>query len=177
MPAGHRRELEQRTRAARIPVRELGVVVVPDDLEQTLLDAVVEPRAPEDQLAQPVDERLAADQRDPLPVADEVAPELAAGLLDASLGGELDEICGLFLVQLVRLDQPELDRCPGDALLEVGAVEVEAVSEEFDDLVVAGAVVGVADGPRAAFHRARIPTVFRSLDWPPCACASPWSPS
>src|SRR6185312_16236380 len=71
VPARHGRELEQGARAARVAVGELGVVVVPDDLEQALLDAVVEPRAAEDQLAQPVHERLAAYQRDALPVADE----------------------------------------------------------------------------------------------------------
>ena len=79
-------------------------------------------------------------------MAHEVAAELAAGLVDAALGGELDQVGGLVVVELVRLDQPELDRGAGDALLEVAAVEVEPVAEELDDVVVAGAVVGVASG-------------------------------
>src|SRR3954470_15567267 len=103
VPRRHRSELEERPPAARIAVGELRAVLVPDDLEQAFLDAVVEPGAAEDQLAQPVDERLAVDERDPLPVADDVAAEQAARILDPPLGGELDEIGGLVLVQLVRL--------------------------------------------------------------------------
>src|SRR4029079_16915097 len=158
VPARYRCKLQQCARASWVAVRELRVLIVPDHLEQALLDPVVEPGASEDQLAQPVDERLAADQRDPLPVADEIPPELAARLLDAAVGGELDEVGGLVIVQLVGLDQAELDRSSGNALLEVRAVEAEPVSQELDDVVVARAVVGVADGPRAALHRGRIPT-------------------
>src|SRR5205823_2298581 len=103
VPARHGGELEERTAAARVAVGELGVRLVPDDLEQVLLDAVVEPGAAEDQFAQPVDERLALDERDALPVPDEVPPERAARLVDAPLGGELDEVGGLVVVELVRL--------------------------------------------------------------------------
>ena len=60
MPGRHGRELEQGPVAARVAVRELGFLVVPVHLEQPLLDAMVEPGAAEDELAQPVDERLAA---------------------------------------------------------------------------------------------------------------------
>ncbi len=119
MPGRHRRELEQRAAAARVAVGELGAVVVPDDLEQALLDAVVEPGAAEDELAQPVDERLALDEGDTLPVANEVAAERAAGLVDAALRRQLDEVGRLVVVQLVRLEQPELDGGGGDPLLEV----------------------------------------------------------
>ena len=45
VPRGHGRELEQGPLAARVAVAELGDVVVPLDLEQPLLDAVVEPGA------------------------------------------------------------------------------------------------------------------------------------
>ena len=69
VPRRHGRELEQRPAAAGMLVGELGLRLVPDDLERAALHLVVEPRAPEHELAQPVDERLAADERDALPVA------------------------------------------------------------------------------------------------------------
>ena len=56
VPGGNGRQLEQRSPTARVAVREVRAVVVPGDLEQVLLDPVVEPRAAEDELAQPVDE-------------------------------------------------------------------------------------------------------------------------
>ena len=58
VPARHGRELEQRPAAVWVAVAEVGRLVVPGDLQQALLDPVVEPSAPEDELAQPVDERL-----------------------------------------------------------------------------------------------------------------------
>jgi hypothetical protein len=42
-------------------------------------------------------------------VADEIAAQLAARLLDPLVGGELDEIRRLVLVQVVAADEPELD--------------------------------------------------------------------
>src|SRR5207248_1623548 len=65
-------ELEQRPTSARVAVAEVGRLLVPRDVEQPLLDAMVEPGAAEHELLQPVDERLAADERHALPVADEV---------------------------------------------------------------------------------------------------------
>ena len=124
-------------------VGELGLDLVPDDLERAALDLVVEPGAAEDELPQPVDERLAADERDALPVAREVAAEPRLGILDHALRGERDEVARLLLVELVRLDEPELDRGGDHALLEVAGVEGEAVAEELDDVVVAGGVVRV----------------------------------
>src|SRR5581483_11049241 len=152
VPARHRRELEQRASAARLGVAEVARVLVPGDLEQALLDAVVEPRAAEDELAQPVDERLAVHERHPLPVPDDVAPERGARLADAPVRGQLDEVAGLVLVQVVRLDQPQLHRGGRDALLEVLLVEAEAVAEELDDEVLAGHVVDVA------WHARRVPS-------------------
>ena len=67
---------------------------------------MVEPGAAEDELAQPVDERLALHERELLPVADEVPAERAARLLDPPVGGELDQVAGLVLVQVVVLDRP-----------------------------------------------------------------------
>src|SRR5206468_290069 len=63
VPRGHGCQLEQRTPAARVPIAELAVPLVESDLEQAFLHPVVEPRAPEDELAQPVDEGFVADER------------------------------------------------------------------------------------------------------------------
>src|ERR671931_1192257 len=141
VPRGRGRELEQSPRAARFEVREVRSTIIPGDIQPAVLDPVVEPCAPEDELAQPVDERLAVDQREPLPVAHEVAAELAAGLLDHPVGGQLDEVFRLLLVELVVVDDPELEGGRGDALREVGGVEAEAETEELDHDVIAGRVV------------------------------------
>src|SRR5262249_20375821 len=63
VPRRHRSEFQEGPAAARVLVGELGLDVVPDDLERAALDLVVEPRPAEHELAQPVDERLAADER------------------------------------------------------------------------------------------------------------------
>src|SRR6185437_1313388 len=114
---------------------------VPADLEQALLYAVVEPRAAEHELLEPVDERFTADQRERVPVAHEVLAERAARSLDRVALDELDEIARLVLVQLGACDEAKPDRRGGDALLEVEAVEGEPVAEELDDVVVARVVV------------------------------------
>src|SRR5262245_37474074 len=96
VPTRNRSELEQRPAAAAgMLVRELGVALVPHHLERTALHLVVEPRAAEDQLAQPVDERLVVDERDALPVADEVPAELRLRLLDDARCRERDQVGGL----------------------------------------------------------------------------------
>src|SRR5205085_732000 len=82
VPRRHRRELEQRAPTPGMLVGELVVAVVPHDLERAALHLVVEPGASEDQLAQPVDERLAADEGQLLPVAHEVATKARRRLLD-----------------------------------------------------------------------------------------------
>src|SRR5439155_16808146 len=137
VPGGHGGELEQGAAAAGIAVAEVGAVVVPGDLEQTFLDAVVEPGAAEHELAQPVDKRLAPDERHTLPVPDEVPAERAARLDDHTVGSKLDEVGGLVAVELVALDQAEPHGGRGHALLEVVLVEAEAITEELDDEVVA----------------------------------------
>ena len=50
------RDFEERSAPFGLGVGELAAVVVPHDLEHPLLDAVVEVRAAEDELAEPVDE-------------------------------------------------------------------------------------------------------------------------
>ena len=112
VPGRHGRELEQGAAAARLGVAEVAALLVPRDLEQALLDAVVEPGAAEDELAQPVDERLALEQADALPVADEVAAERAPRLGDPAVRGELDQVGGLLLVEVVRRDQTRAGRRP-----------------------------------------------------------------
>ena len=108
MPGGRRSELEQRPPAARLGVRELGVLVVPRHLQEALLHAVVEVGAAEDELAEPVDERLAVDERDPFPVADEVRAERAPGLGDATVRRQLDEVGDLVLSRSFVATRPSL---------------------------------------------------------------------
>ena len=81
---------------------------------------MVEPGAAEDQLAQPVDERLAVDERDALPVAYEVAAEPRRGRVDHALCRERDEVRDLLLVERGGLDDAELHCGRDDATLEVG---------------------------------------------------------
>jgi hypothetical protein len=116
-------------------------VVLPRDVEQTLLHAMVEPRAAEDELAEPVDERLFLHERHVLPVAHEVEAEPAARLDDPPVRDQLDEIGLLVVVEVVRPDQAEPDRGRSHALAEVLGAELEAVPQELDDEVVSGAVV------------------------------------
>ena len=112
---------------------------------------MVEPRAAEDELLEPVDERLAANERERVPVAHEVLAERAARRLDRVALDELDEVGGLVLVQLGAGDEAEPDGRRGDPLLEVDGVEGEAVAEELDDVVVAGVVVA------GRFHGGSVP--------------------
>src|SRR5581483_1539065 len=151
VPAGHGRQLEQGAAAARVAVGELGGVVVPGDLEQAFLDAMVEPGAAEDQLAQPVDERFALDEGNALPVPNEIPAERAPRLVDSTFRGQLDQVGRLVVVELVRFQQPELDGGCRHALLEVGPVEAEPVPEKLDDVVVSGRIVG-------AVHPAKLST-------------------
>jgi len=77
-----------------------------------------------------------------LPVPDEVDPEPATRLDDPAVGDELDEISRLVRVQVVRGDELEAHSGRGDALCEVVGAELEAMAEELDHEVVAGAIVG-----------------------------------
>ncbi len=69
---------------------------------------------------------------------DEVAAEWATRLFNPSVGGQFDEVRGVVLIQIVAVDEPELDRGPGHALLEILCVEGEPVAEELDHVVLAG---------------------------------------
>jgi hypothetical protein len=146
VPGGNGREFEECAAPARIAIAELGAPLVPGDLEQVLLDAVVEPGAAKDQLSEPIHERFVAHDGEPLPVADEVVAKLAARVGDPSVSCQLDEIAGLVLLELAGLDEAELDGGGVDALLEIGLVEAEAVAQELDDEVVAGKVIGLGHG-------------------------------
>ena len=68
-------------------------------------------------------------------MADEVAAEVAEGVADAPVGGQLDEVGSLLVVELVRGHEPELDRGRNHALLEIGAVEAETMAEKLDDVI------------------------------------------
>jgi hypothetical protein len=75
-------------------------------------------------------------------VTDDVEAQAAPRLDDAPVRCELDEICGLVLVEVVRADEAQPHRCRDHAFLEVLRVELEPVAQELDDEVVARAVVG-----------------------------------
>src|SRR5262249_28681670 len=141
VPGGDGQELEQRPVTTRIAVGELRRLLVPVDLEHPLFDAVVEPCTSEDELPQPVHERLAARQRDVLPVPHQIAAETAARVRDAAVRSELDQVGRLLVVQVVVPDETERYCRGGYPLLEVDGVESEAVTQELDDVVVARAVV------------------------------------
>src|SRR4029079_6366705 len=141
VPGRRRRQLEQRAFAAGLEVGELRGPFVPGHVEPAVLDAWVEPAAAEDELPQPVDERLALDQREPLPVTHEIPAELAPRLLDHAVRGQLAQVLGLVRVELVLVHEPKSERRRADALGEVGGVEAEAEPQELDDDVVARRVV------------------------------------
>ena len=143
MPGRNGRELEESPASAGIAVAKLRAPLVPGDLEEVLLDAVVEPRAAEDQFSEPIDERFVPHDGEPLPVPDEVVSELAPRVRDPSVGGQLDEVAGLVLLQLPGLDETQLDRGGVDALLEIGLIEAEPIAEELHHEVVAGEVIGL----------------------------------
>src|SRR5439155_14515858 len=166
VPARRRQQLEQRAAAVGIAVGEIRDLLVEANLELPVLDPVVEPGPAEHELLQPVHERLAVDEGDLVPVANEVPAERAAGLLDRVPLHELDQVGRLVVVELVASEEAELDGCRRDALLEVLGVEAEAVPEELDDVVVAGVVVA---GPVHGSKRTLGPcgrSVFRSPSWP-----------
>src|SRR6476469_9006240 len=98
-------------------VRELRLAVVPDDVERAALHLVVEPGAAEDQLAQPVDERLTVDERHALPVPYQVPPEPGRGRGDHALRRQRDEILDLLFLEVGGLDDTELHRGADDATL------------------------------------------------------------
>ena len=66
---------------------------------------------------------------------DEVTAEVALRVADHSVRGQLDEVGGLVLVELVRGNEPELDGRGDHPLLEIGSVEAEAIAEKLDDVV------------------------------------------
>src|SRR5205823_11303676 len=103
---------------------------------------MVEPCAAEHEFAEPVDERLALDEGNPLPVSNQIVAETAAGPLDQTVRGQLDQVGRLVVVELVPFEEAELDGGCGHALLEVLSVEAEAIAEELDDVFLARPVVG-----------------------------------
>src|SRR5581483_12027847 len=141
VPARRRHQLEQRAAAVRIVVGELGGLLVEADLELSLLDPVVEPRAAEDEALQPRQQLLALDEGERVPVANEIAAERGARHLDAVARHELDQVGRLVVVELVAPDQAELDGGRRHALGEVVGVEAEAIRQVLDDVVVPGVVV------------------------------------
>ena len=102
---------------------------------------MVEPRAPEDQLAQPVGERVAVEAVELPGVRGQVAPEPAAGVVDPAGAGELDQVGGLVEGEVARGHELEPYGGSSHPLLEVGVGEPVAVVEELDHIVVPGHVL------------------------------------
>ena len=167
MPGRHGRELEEGAAAVRVAVVEVARVLVPAHLEEVFLHSVIEPGTAEDELSEPVHERLAVHERDPLPVADDVVPQQAPRLRDPALGSELDEIGGLLRVEVTGLDEAELHGGGADPLLEVNRVEAEPIAEELDDVLVARGVVRLwhepENNPARGRTRGRAPSDARCI--------------
>ena len=132
----------KRTRrpSSRRSGRAASTTSFPRDLEQALLHAMVEPRAAEDELAQPVDERLPVHERHPLPVADDVhaEPRPRASTMRPSAASSTRSSVSSSSRSLDSIS-PSRDRGGDHALLEVTGVEAEAVAEELDHVVLARA--------------------------------------
>ena len=75
VPGRHGRDLEQGALTLGVLVGEVAVSSSHVTSRQVLLDAVVEPCAPKDELAEPVDERLVVHESQPLPLTDDVLAE------------------------------------------------------------------------------------------------------
>ena len=113
----HRRALHHRTVGGRAPVRE-PLRLGEDRVEPAVLDLLVQPGAPEDELPQPVDKILVpADEA--VDVVGDVRAERALGLLDLTARGQRDEVLDLAAGEAVPLDEAEA--CGGvlDTLREV----------------------------------------------------------
>jgi hypothetical protein len=104
---------------------------------------MIEPGAAEDQLAQPVAERLGVQLVDRAGPGAQVLAEPAARMGGGAGRGQLDQVVGLVGGQVALRHQLQPHRRRDHPLGEVGARESVAVVEELDDEIVAGVVVSV----------------------------------
>ncbi len=105
---------------------------------------MIEPGAAEDELPQPVHERLAAEHRDLVPAPVQVATERRARRRREAPGRrELHQIGALVIVQVAGVDELELDCGGRDALGEILRREPEAMTDELEVDVVSRAVVRI----------------------------------
>ena len=74
-------------------------------------------------------------------MAHEVGAEPASRNRDPAVGGQLDEVVDLAVVEVVRPDELELDRSRSHTLLEVLGAEAVPVPEELEAEIVARRVV------------------------------------
>ena len=91
---------------AAVPARE-GDDVVVAHVQLAFLHALVEPRGPEDQTAQPVHERAVGGADELGPAIVHVLSEGGRGLLDLTVDGEVHEVLQLMLLERAS-DEPEL---------------------------------------------------------------------
>src|SRR6201996_6209961 len=102
-------ELDQLGAAVGLDVAEGLAALVEDDVELTLLDPLVEPRAAEHKAADPVDEAAVGGTDEVLPVLVDVFAERGAGLGDLAADREVEQILELFLGQSL-VDEFQLHR-------------------------------------------------------------------
>src|SRR5580704_18514608 len=107
VPARLRRELDRLAAAVGLDVDERMGVGVEPDVELALLDALIEPRAPEDQTAQPANKRAIGRPDEVGPAVVDVIAERRGGFGDLAVHDEIDQILALVVVDRAA-DESEL---------------------------------------------------------------------
>src|SRR6185437_91687 len=142
-------ELDRLAAAIGLDVDERGAVVVEGDVQLTLLDALVQPGAAEDQAAQPVHQRALGGAHQLGPALVDVLAQGGGGIGDLAVDDEVDEVLGLVLLD-GSADEAELARGLLAAFAEVALVEGEPQFAVLEHEVVARAVIA------ASVHRVGI---------------------
>jgi hypothetical protein len=124
-------------------------LVVEDELELALLDALVEPGAAENQAAQPVDERPVGRAVQAGPGSVDVLAQGGGGVDDLAVHREVDQVLALLVLE-GSVDKAEPDGGQLDALGEVTLVEREAQLAVLEHVV--GARLVVSPAGRVHFH-------------------------
>src|SRR3954454_2251805 len=139
-PRGLGRQLDRLAAAVGLDVREGVRRRVEGDVELALLDALVEPRRPEDEPAQPVDERAVRRADELGPAVVDVLAQTRARVRDLAVDRQVDEVLQLGVAEPAA-DEAELHPGLLAALGEVALVEREAQLAVFEDEFVTGVVL------------------------------------
>src|SRR3954447_1483508 len=138
-------ELDGLAVAVGLDVGEGERVGVVGDVELTLLDALVEPGAAEDQSPQPVDEGAVGGADELGPAVVDVLAEGGGRVLDLAVDGEVDQILQLLLLEAAA-DEAQFEGRLLAALGEVALVEGEAELAVLENEVLARVVVAASLG-------------------------------